>query len=309
MEAISKNLPEFVPKTEQDCQTRCRRLFRSFCRVNEIDVDGLLADVGGHVRRDVPVEVRGKEFLGGRQIFTQVGRVVDVAWADSPNSAEFGGQAIVKAAKFEVAHVINGAFGHSQVEKDRAGRVVELGVDLDGGGDKSVRAVELLNVFQVVAEANGIGGLARLGTHHFLQGVGRELVIARPLQALQLVQQAGSDGENHVDDRLVARPVLILGPGFLYDFRLGLAELRLQVSASVVDGQKLVLDQQIEPGARVFAVRKFLGGGFERGDFSIGRAGKLDLAHLNEDVGDMVVDGVDGPVAFACAQILDVPGD
>ena len=53
--------------------------FRRLHGIDEIDVDRLVAHVGGHVRGDVPVQAGGQKFLGGRQIFAQVGRVVDLA--------------------------------------------------------------------------------------------------------------------------------------------------------------------------------------------------------------------------------------
>ena len=108
---------------------------------------------------------------------------------------------------------------------------------------KSPGSVELLDVFQVVAEANRVGRLAGLGANHLLQRVGRELMIARPLQALQLVLLAGRDGEGDIDDGLVARAVFGFGSRLLHDFRLRLAELRLQISALVINRKKLSLDE------------------------------------------------------------------
>ena len=63
-ETCGKTYIALVPKTGTG-------LFRRFHRVDEIDVDGLVADVGGHVRRYIPVQGRREQLLGCGQIFAR----------------------------------------------------------------------------------------------------------------------------------------------------------------------------------------------------------------------------------------------
>ena len=204
-------------------------LFGRFYRVDKIDVDRLVAAVGSHMRRHIPVQRRWQQLVGCGEIFAEVGRVVNFSGADLPGIAELRRQAIVEPAEFEVAHVIDRSFIDVEANGDGAGGIVKLGFGLDRGRNKSAGSVKLLDVLQIIAQADGVGRLAGLGANHLLQRLRGKLVIARPFQALQLVLQAGIDRIGDIDDGLVARAVFIFGRRLLHDFRLRLAELGFQV--------------------------------------------------------------------------------
>ena len=189
------------------------------------------------------------------------------------------------------------------------GGIVEFGVRLDRRGHKATRTVQLLDVFQVVAETDCIRGLTRLSPDHLLQRLGGELVISGPLEGLQLVLLAGSDSEVHVDHRLVARSVFVFGRRLFHNLGLRLAEFRLQVSAGVVNREQLPLNQLVQPAAGIFMFRKPLASCFQCRNLGIACPRKFDVPHLNENIAHVVVDRFDGTIRLARAHVFNVTGD
>src|ERR1039458_6451189 len=125
------------------CPGRSPSLFRRLYRVDEIDVDAPVADVGSHMRRHIPVQGRREQLVGGRQIFTEVSGVVNLPGPDLPGVAEFRRQAVVEAAEFKFAHVIDVTFLHVEANQHGSGSIVKLRIRLDRAGDESTGSVEI----------------------------------------------------------------------------------------------------------------------------------------------------------------------
>src|SRR6202035_2793635 len=152
----SQKLRQEYPQTNRlgtsnrACSENRNRLFRRLHRIDEIDIDGLVSDVGSHMRCYIPVQGGREKLMGGEQVFAQISRIVNFSRADLPGAAEFRCQTVVEAAIFEFAHVIDVALLHLEADGHGAGGIIKLGVRLDGTGEKSPGTVELLNVFQVI---------------------------------------------------------------------------------------------------------------------------------------------------------------
>src|ERR1700692_4705737 len=146
-----KSVKLFQKTNKRTISALAGSLFRRLDRVDEIHVYGLIAHVGGHMRRHIPVQRWREQLVGGGQIFAQINRVVNLSKADLPGAAKFCHQAVVKPSEFEFAHVKNGAFGDIEPNGYGAGGVVKLRFRFDRGRDKSSGPVELLDVLDVVA--------------------------------------------------------------------------------------------------------------------------------------------------------------
>ena len=84
--------------------------------------------------------------------------------------------------------------------------------------------------------------------------------------------------------------------------------MRFQKPACVVHREQLALDQLIQPRARVLAVAHLLRRCFECRDIGFAGAGKFDITHFNENVGNSVDDRLNRPIFFAHAAVFHMPG-